>query len=98
MTFDRTKYPIVGPNFMSGLLYWMSPDLADFITDPERCNRKKYHAPFEDLNIGNLIHSHPQMIRRVQMSFSSIDHPVKQTGDFKAKWKKYTKTFDKKKK
>lgn len=88
-----TKYPIVGPTFMSGLLYWMSPDLASYITDPEQCNRKKYHAPFEDLNIANLIHSHPQMIRRIQMSFSSFDHPVKNIGDFKAKWKKHTKAF-----
>jgi len=88
-----TQYPIVGPTFLSGLLYWMSPDLASYITDPDQCNRKKYHAPFEDLNIGNLVHSHPQMIRRVQMSFSSIDHPVKKIGDFKAKWKKHTKAF-----
>ncbi|CAJ1944208.1 unnamed protein product [Cylindrotheca closterium] len=90
-----TKYRIVGPTFMSGLLYWMSPDLASYITDPEQCNRKKYHAPFEDLNIANLIHTHPQMIRRVQMSYSSIDHPVKNVGDFKTKWKKYLKAFTK---
>jgi len=81
---------------MKGLFHWMSPDLAGFITDPEQCNRMKYHAPFEDVHIANLIRSHPQIIRRVQMDFRSIDHPVKKTGDFKAKRKQYTKAFKRK--
>jgi hypothetical protein len=48
---------LVGPLYMSGELYWTSPDLAAFITSPQ-LDRKSLAIGHEDVDIGNFVHGH----------------------------------------
>jgi hypothetical protein len=56
-----------GGLYMAGSLYWMSPDLADFITS-DRVNRKAISIGHEDVDIGNFIFSHPQQVNVIQIN------------------------------
>jgi len=89
-----------GPIYNEGLCYWMSVDLARYITSPS-CNRAKLNAGIEDLSMGNFVHSHPLPIHRVQFKpflpiqfdvkspGAAIHHPVKQIEEYQAVWRKH---------
>jgi hypothetical protein len=83
-----TKGLNIGPVYMGGHLYWMSPDLARFITSPN-CNRTALAVFSEDQSIGNFIHSHPLPIRRIRTSTRYFLHPVKKVTRWRSLWKKF---------
>ena len=76
-----------GPVYNVGAFYWMSVDLARYITSPE-CDRDKLKVFSEDKSIGNFVHSHPLPIRRVKMNMfpKHFEHPVKNIHEFRALW------------
>jgi hypothetical protein len=76
------------PAYMAGPLYWMSPDLARYITSA-RCNRSALFIPSEDRAIGTLVHSHPLPIRQIQAAPHSFAHPIKELNKFGSHWKRY---------
>jgi hypothetical protein len=74
--------------YMGGRLYWMSPDLARYVTSP-KCNRSALALHSEDQSIGNFVHSHPLPIRRIQMPFYCFEHPMKDVDQFRKHWDRY---------
>jgi hypothetical protein len=46
------------PTYMGGAFYWLSIDLADYITGPD-CPRSQLFFPHEDMTTGNYVYSHP---------------------------------------
>eukprot|EP00934_Nitzschia_sp_Nitz4_P007607 Nitzschia sp. Nitz4//scaffold80_size88189//7356//9314//NITZ4_005079-RA/size88189-processed-gene-0.23-mRNA-1//-1//CDS//3329558606//7597//frame0 len=77
----------LGPAYMGGHFYLMSPDLARYITSPQ-CNRSALAVFSEDQSIGNFIHSWEQPIRRVSIPTFHYDHPVKKVSRMKSLWRK----------
>jgi hypothetical protein len=75
----------VGPTYMGGALYFMSPDLARYITSPH-CNRTALKRFNEDKSIGNFVHSHPLPIRRIPLPLNVREHPLKQVEEFQRRW------------
>ncbi len=73
---------------MAGPLYWMSPDLASYITSA-RCNRSALFIPYKDKAIGTFVHSHPLPICQIQAARHSFAHPIKKKGKFQRYWKWY---------
>lgn len=47
------------PHYMGGAFYFLSMDLAEYITGPT-CPRAKLFFPHEDMTTGNYVYSHPQ--------------------------------------
>lgn len=47
------------PTYMGGAFYFLSIDLADYITGPD-CPRSQLFFPHEDMTTGNYVYSHPQ--------------------------------------
>jgi hypothetical protein len=74
--------------YMGGRLYWMSPDLARYVTSP-KCNRSALALHSEDQSMGNFVHSHPLPIRRIQMPFYCFEHPMKDVDQFRKHWDRY---------
>jgi hypothetical protein len=52
---------LAAPMFMGGGFYFLSPDLADYITGPA-CPRSTLFLPHEDMTTGNYVFSHPKNI------------------------------------
>jgi len=80
---EDTKDSVVGAAYMAGQFYWLSPDLAEFIS--QNCPRKAYSS--EDRTVGNCVNSHPLPIRRVLASTHDFIHPVKKPAKFRVCWK-----------
>lgn len=79
----------VGPVYMAGELYWMSPDLARFVTS-RRCNRKEVDWGIEDFSMGNFVHSNPLPIHRIPIVGNKAHkHPVKLLEDLRSQWTKF---------
>ncbi|CAJ1931040.1 unnamed protein product [Cylindrotheca closterium] len=83
--------PIVGPAHMRGQFYWMSPDLARFISS--KCNRTKLSVSIEDRNIGNCVNSHPFPVKRLRANPKAFFHPLKDTNAFHRVWQKHWSTL-----
>ena len=67
-----------------GEFYWMSSDLARFVT--VNCDRKKYaRTNTEDTSIGNCVNSHPLGVRRT-LANGLFLHPYKDPMMFKQCW------------
>lgn len=77
----------LGPAYMAGPLYLLSPDLARYITSPA-CNRTALSLFSEDQSIGNFVHSLPKPIRRVWIRTNHFDHPVKKVSRMRTLWNK----------
>lgn len=74
---------------MAGELYWMSPDLARFVTS-RRCNRKEVDWGIEDFSMGNFVHSNPLPIHRIPIVGNKAHkHPVKLLEDLRSQWTKF---------
>lgn len=84
---------IIGATYMNGPLYWLSPDLIRYITDPSQCNRKQLRTKAEDMTIGNYVNSHPLPIHRLRLSRKCYAHPLKEVWAFKKHWNKYLKRY-----
>ncbi|CAJ1959558.1 unnamed protein product [Cylindrotheca closterium] len=90
---DSYTKKIVGAAYMNGFLYWLSPDLIRFITDPAQCDRKMLRTKAEDMTIGNYVNSHPLPIHRERLSRKCYAHPLKEIWAFKKHWKKYLRKY-----
>ena len=77
----------LGPAYMGGQFYFMSPDLARYITS-SACNRTSLALFSEDQSIGNFVHSLPKPIRRVWVKTMYFDHPIKRVDRMKRLWNK----------
>jgi hypothetical protein len=76
----------VGPVYFAGELYWMSPDLARFITSSE-FDRKAVDFRIEDHAMGNFVHSFPGPIRRTPVNRGAVHlHPLKDVEQYRQKW------------
>jgi hypothetical protein len=80
---------LVNKNYMSGEIYFMSPDLAEFIVSPE-LNRKPLIFYTEDFTIGNFVHSSPLPINQVVISPKHVlwEHgdQIKDPDAFERRW------------
>jgi hypothetical protein len=63
--------PLVGDVYMAGALYWMSADLATFVTS-NAVDRTSLTIRHEDVDIGNFVFSHPEKVKTVRVKPSSI--------------------------
>jgi hypothetical protein len=81
---------VVGPAYMQGRLYWISPDLARYITS-SKCNRSTLAVYSEDKSVGNFVNSHTLPIQRVRIHKDSLqfEHPVKDLADYRRKWERF---------
>ena len=79
---------LVGPAYMTGFFYFLSPDLARFVTS-KTFNRSAVDVNIEDLSMGNFVHSHPLALKRIRISLRFYRHPVKILYQFENKWKAY---------
>jgi hypothetical protein len=66
-------FKLVGDHYFGGAFYWMSPDLAEFITS-DAVPRDKLSIRHEDADIGNFVFSYPLVHK------SSSIHSVKVSG------------------
>ena len=83
--------PLIGSVYMGGALYWMSNDLASFVTS-DAVDRKAITIGHEDIDIGNFIFSHSNKVKAVAVEGNKIlIHP-----EYDADWKHRvrTTTFD----
>lgn len=86
---ERLKYEwgprMVGPLYMGGHLYWMSVDLARYVTTV--LDRRPVDVGIEDMSMGNFIHSHPLPIQRKPIvGTKSLTHPLKNPGEYRQTW------------
>jgi hypothetical protein len=78
----------LGPVYMGGHLYFMSPDLARYSASTQ-CNRSVLAVYSEDQSIGNFVHSHPLPIHRIRMNTNVFEHPVKRIDRVRTLWRKH---------
>ena len=89
-THDHCKQ-MIGPLFMAGGCYFLSLDLAKFISDETTFDHQAVKLPHEDMTTGNFVYSHPEKIRIVKEPRKNgviRTHPVKTDRKFKHRWKK----------
>lgn len=81
---------VIGPMYMGGKMYWMSPDLGRFVTSPT-FQRELVDTGAEDWAMGNFVHSHPLPIRRVMFKSKKEGqlHPVKDPNEMRELWNEY---------
>lgn len=60
----------LGPSFMLGRFYWLSPDLARYVTT--RCLHRDSFP--EDKGIGNCLSHHPLPVQRMRLHRSCFEH------------------------
>ncbi|CAJ1954576.1 unnamed protein product [Cylindrotheca closterium] len=98
------------PVFMGGALYFVSIDLADYISS-HRCPRTELFIPHEDMTMGNYVHSYeayslqqeyvtPRKVVRMSYPKAYLSiwiHPVKNPKHMKGKWRKYIAQYKKRK-
>lgn len=63
--------PLVGGSYMGGAFYWMSLDLAEFVTS-DAIDRSSLTIRHEDVDIGNFIFSHPKPITSIEVKGSRL--------------------------
>jgi hypothetical protein len=74
---------LIGPSYMSGELYWMSPDLAKFITSSQ-LDRSSLTIRHEDVDIGNFVHSCPEEVSVVKIPKSRVLRNSKYNAEWNA--------------
>jgi hypothetical protein len=83
---------MTGPFFMQGGCYFLSRDLAKFISDETTFDHLAVKLPHEDMTTGNFVYSHPKKIKVIRDPKGGIDmirmHPVKKNSKFMYKWNK----------
>lgn len=76
-----------GVIYFAGSLYFLSPDLARFITS-DSCNGKQMEAYHEDWDIGLFVDAHPLPVHRIAMKLG-MKHPLKGVIKYRTKWKQH---------
>lgn len=82
---------MVGPLFMAGGGYFLSIDLARFITDSSAFDHEAVKLPHEDMTTGNFVYSHPKKIKIFKEPRKAgviRKHPVKSNKKYKFWWQK----------
>jgi Galactosyltransferase len=76
-----------GPLYWQGSFYFLSVDLARYITSAA-CDRQSLTLWSEDKSMGNFVHSHSQPIHRIRLNLTRkpIDHPLKGRQKFLRRW------------
>mmetsp|Transcript_32681 Transcript_32681/g.79261 ORF Transcript_32681/g.79261 Transcript_32681/m.79261 type:complete len:721 (-) Transcript_32681:1019-3181(-) len=92
---QRAGLTVLGTSYMDGPMYWLSPDVARFISDPNRCNHTELRTHAEDMSIGNYVNSFPYPIHRLTLSNKCYAHPLKRLEHYRKRWKRYKKKFKK---
>ncbi|CAJ1959555.1 unnamed protein product [Cylindrotheca closterium] len=87
------KVTVLGTSYMDGPMYWLSPDVARFISDPNRCNHTELRTHAEDMSIGNYVNSFPYPIHRLTLSNKCYTHPLKSLEHYRKRWKRYKTKF-----
>jgi len=81
--------PKLGPTYMKGQLYFMSNDLARYITS-KRCDRSYLSVGVEDKDHGAFVNSHPLPIVRHELRKRGVfRHPVKDLKNYQQIWDRY---------
>lgn len=83
---------MTGRYFMQGGCYFLSRDLAKFISDETTFDHQAVKLPHEDMTTGNFVYSHPKKIKVIRDPKGGVDmvrfHPAKKDKKFKHKWEK----------
>jgi hypothetical protein len=83
---------MTGRYFMQGGCYFLSRDLANYISDETTFDHQAVKLPHEDMTTGNFVYSHPKNIKVIRDPKGGVDmirfHPVKKDKKFKHKWEK----------
>lgn len=89
--FDHIK----GPIYWQGSFYFLSIDMARYITSPD-CDRHSLALWSEDKSMCNFVHSHPQPIQRIKLNITRkpVDHPLKQIQRYIPRWQAYLEQKD----
>jgi hypothetical protein len=83
---------MVGPIFNGGGCYFLSVDLAEFISNASAFDHEAVKLPHEDMTTGNFVHSHPLKIHRISEKGhkpSYRDHPIKDYEAYEARWNNF---------
>jgi hypothetical protein len=83
---------LVGDRYMSGELYFMTPDLASFVGS-DQLDRKQLAIRHEDVDMGNFVFSHPQGVNHVSIDWSRVLRSATQDGFWKEKEKIFKDTL-----
>jgi hypothetical protein len=84
--------PLVGDVYAGGALYWMSADLASFVTS-DQVDRSKLMIRHEDVDIGNFVFSHPQNVTTTIVNKTSI--LIHRNVDILWQWHQQGRNFEK---
>lgn len=82
---------MIGPYFMQGGCYFLSIDLAKFISDETTFDHQAVKLLHEDMTTGNFVYSHPEKIKIIKepkMKNVIRNHPVKKSSAYKFRWNK----------
>ena len=85
---------MVGPYFMQGGCYFLSTELARFISNETAFDHEAVKLPHEDMTTGNFVYSHPGTIKVIKIKNTGETirkHPVKEEKKFKFRWEKMLK-------
>ena len=79
--------------YAAGEFYMMSSDLADYVgnvlTPAERLGMMLPRVPTEDLDMGTFVHSHPRVVKFLNMNQRRIwIHPKKTEWEFRKSWRR----------
>jgi hypothetical protein len=85
---------MVGPIFNGGGCYFLSADLAEFVSNASAFDHEAVMVPYEDVATGNFVYSHPLKIRRIAEHFGYRQHPIKDFKKFEKTWKKFLRIED----
>lgn len=82
---------MIGPYFMQGGIYFLSTELARFISDETAFDHQAVKLPHEDMTTGNFVYSHPEKrkikIKKIKKRGETIRyHPLKTDRKFKVRW------------
>ena len=82
---------MIGPYFMQGGCYFLSTELARFISDETSFDHQAVKLPHEDMTTGNFVYSHPTpdkiKIIKIKKTGDIIrKHPVKEDRKFNFRW------------
>ena len=82
---------MIGPYFMQGGIYFLSTELARFISDETAFDHQAVKLPHEDMTTGNFVYSHPEKenikLKKIKQRGETIRyHPLKTDKKFKFRW------------
>lgn len=78
---------LIGPAYAAGPFYFLSPDMARYITSTD-CPRRQVDAGIEDITMSNFVYSHPRHIHRFNTGRGVRYHPYKDITAFRVRWEK----------